>query len=187
MLTLWAYPRLFIFNTFLFFEFLFVSLSSARVSSLFSFFFLGSFFVTQTCHVKCFFKSLIKSPTIFSSVCNTLLSSTYHTGVHCLPFTVLFSMHISYEFSSKPFPIYVSDYNFYHCRADSVHPYMASNTNIYRTFCPFFYLAFFLCSGLILHIISINVPLNFNKTFLSFVISAWKYAPETTKVATSLS
>ena len=53
-----------------------------------------------------------------------------------------------------------------------------------RTFCPFLYLALFLCSRFIWYIISLNSPLNFNKTFFSFDISAWKYAPGTSKVAT---
>ena len=86
----------------------------------------------------------------------------------------------------KPLSINVSEYNLYHCRANSMHPYMAHNTNIYNTFWPFFYLAFLLCSGLIWNIIPTNVPNNFNTFFLSFSISAWKYTHGTSKIATYL-
>ena len=62
-----------------------------------------------------------------------------------------------------------------------MHTYMESNTNIYKTFWPFQYITFFLCSGLIWYIISTNVPLHFNNKKLSFGISICKYAPGTSK------
>ena len=62
---------------------------------------------------------------------------------------------------------------------------MARNTNINITFCKILYLPFFLCYGLIWHIISTNVPLNFNILSL-FGIPTCKYAPGTWKLATSL-
>ena len=116
---------------------------------------------------------------------DTLLSPTYHTRVHCLPLTILLATHIFYGLSLKPFSINMSEYNLYHCRAYYMHPYMERNTNTYKTFCPFSYLTFLLCSGLIWYIISMNVPLHFYKK-LSFGISRFKYPPVMSKVATSI-
>ena len=46
---------------------------------------------------------------------------------------------------------------------------------------------FFLCSPLTEHMMSTNSPSNFNSTYFSFDISACKYAPEMSAMATSLS
>ena len=113
-----------------------------------------------------FSKSLIESSTTSASICDTLLSSIYHKRVHCLPLNSLFATHMSYGFSLKHFSINVSEYNVYHCRANSMHLYMECNTNIYNTFWIFSYLMFFLWSRFISHIISMNVTLSFNNFFI---------------------
>ena len=108
-----------------------------------------------------------------------------HRGTF-LPFAILFATHISYQFILKTISNNVSEYNLYHCRANYVHPYMACNINIYRNFCPFSYLTFFLCSEFIWYIISTISSLDFNKTSLYFGISECNYASGTSKVVTSI-
>ena len=98
---------------------------------------------------------------------------TYHAKVHYLPFTVLFAPHISYRYSSKHLSINISEYNFCHCIENSMHPYMARNSNIYRILCPFLYPMFLLCFVLIWHSLYMNFPLILNKTVFHFRISAF--------------
>ena len=38
----------------------------------------------------------------YSSMCDNMLSSTYHAIVHCLPLLVLFSIHLAYDLTEKP-------------------------------------------------------------------------------------
>ena len=63
---------------------------------------------------------------------------------------------------------------------------MALVTHMYNTFFPFSYITFGLCSVFISHMISTDLSFSFKRTCLSRGISACKYAPGTSKMATSL-
>ena len=99
----------------------------------------------------------------YSSMCDTLLLSTYHAIIHCLLFMVLFDIHLSYEFIANRCDFKVFDYMSYHNIADSMHPYRAFRSRSYSTFTPFSIRTFFLCSRFTLHIMSTNSPSIFSK------------------------
>ena len=132
---------------------MYILIPKIALSSLSKTFYLCDIYInTPKCTInppKIFFKSLIKSSNTFTSICHNFLSSTYHTWVHCLPLTILFETYLSYGSRPETFYINVSEYILYHCRAEYMHPYMEHNTNIYRTFCPFWHLTLFLCSRFI--------------------------------------
>ena len=58
----------------------------------------------------------------FDSLCEILLLSTYHPIVHWFPLIILFAMHLSYGFISKPISLSVLKYRSYHRKADFIHP-----------------------------------------------------------------
>ena len=121
------------------------------------------------------------------STYEALLSSTYHSMVHCFPLMFLFATHLSYSFNIYPSDFKVCVYKLYHCSADSIHPYIYLSTFKYKTFFPCSYLMYCLYSSFVSHMMSTKCPRSFRITFLSAGISACKYAPGMSKVAMSRS
>ena len=60
--------------------------------------------------------------TTFGSMWDILLSSTYHTIVHCFPSIILFTTHLPYGFILKLNPLIFNTYRIYHKRADYMQP-----------------------------------------------------------------
>ena len=93
-----------------------------------------------------------------SSMCYTLLSSTYHYFAYHLTLMVLFSMHLSYGLTSNPGDSIFFEYRSYHSIIDYMHPYRSLRSCRYSTFTPFSTHTFFLCSGFTSHMLSTNPP-----------------------------
>ena len=74
------------------------------------------------------------SVTTFGSTCHILLSSTYHTMVHCFPSIILLAVHISYVLILNFKYVKVFAEKLYHNRAYSMHPYIYLGKFTYRTF-----------------------------------------------------
>ena len=116
-------------------------------------------------------------------MCDTLLLSTYQAIVHCLPYTVLLSMYLSYVLTINPCDFRLFVYRSYHNSADSMQTYKYSNSCGYSTFTKFSTLTFFLCSGFTSHMMSTNSSSIFNMMKFSSVTSALGYAPGTSKMS----
>ena len=96
----------------------------------------------------------------YLSMCDTLLPSTYQAIVHCLPYMVMFAMHLSYGLNTNPRNFRVFAYRSYQNSADSMQPYKYFNSLRYSTFTEFPIHTFFLCCGFISNMISTNPPSN---------------------------
>ena len=77
-----------------------------------------------------------RSVTTVASLWEILLSSTYHTMVHCEPLMLALATHRSYGFKTKPKFCRVSRKRRYHNRGLWTHPYSAFLRCKKRVFFP---------------------------------------------------
>ena len=80
---------------------------------------------------------LIISVTTAGSIWLILLSSTYHTMVHCFSLIVWLATQRPYGLSTKPKSFKVVEYTSYHKSANCTHPYNAPSSCRWRVFLPF--------------------------------------------------
>ena len=103
--------------------------SLIEISTLFSFVIIRSI-PRKSCELPCeigrplnfSFNTVNILLTSFDSSYEILLSSTYQPIVHWFPLIILFAMHLSYGFISKPISLSVLKYRSYHRKADFIHP-----------------------------------------------------------------
>ena len=120
------------------------------------------------------------------SKCNNLLLSTYQYIVQLFPSMMLFFMLLSYVLRASSWDLKVFVYRSYHTITDSIIPYTYLNSHRYSTLMLFFLNTFFLCYVFTFHIISKNSPSFLNMMNSPFGMSALRYAPGTSKMATPL-
>ena len=114
-----------------------------------------------------------------SSMCYTLLSSTYHYIVYWFPFMVLFSMQLSYGLTANSCDFIVFEYRLYLNSEGSMHTYRAFSSRRYINFTPFSKRTSLLCSGLTLRMMYKNSTSIFRKISFSSGIPALRYDPWT--------
>ena len=105
-----------------------------------------------------------------SSMCDTLLSSTYHNILPFLYLMFLFAMYLLYGLFSNPCDFMVLDYRSYHSSVDSINPYKAFRRRRYSTFTPLSTRKCLLCLGFTSHMMSTNTPSIFYRMNLSSVM-----------------
>ena len=101
------------------------------------------------------------------------------------PFTDRVDVTMS-GFVREPMGFKVFVYRSYHNSVDSMHPYRYLNKRRYSNLTPFSMRTFFLCYGFTSHMISKKSPSIFNIINFYFGVSALRYAPGTSKMATCL-
>ena len=120
----------------------------------------------------------------FLSMCNNVFSSTYQAIVHCLPSTVLFAMYLPYGLTTNPCYFRVFTDRSYYNSSDSTQPYKTFNSLRYSTLDPFSKHTFYPCSEFTSNMMSTNSPSIFNIMDFYSSISALRYDPGRSKMAT---
>ena len=118
---------------------------------------------------KCSSFALIVLVFTCSSMCDTLLSSTYKAIVHFILSMVLFAMNLSHGLTTNPCDFKVFAHRSCNNSADSIQPYNNFNIPRYSTFIPFSIRTFYLCYGFTSHIMSADSPSIFN--MMNFILA----------------